>query len=151
MRKLGLVIAVLVLLTVMAIPAVGRSQQPGQAGNSNIVQVDLHGPSGTMHYNLSGCTLDAVFNGHGLEPGQEYVLRFGPHGGDWLELGSGTANEGGNVHIIASVDPSDTWSVPNSKTWQNKRVRLGYWQTATTFTAVLTAEGRYSFTYDCPE
>jgi hypothetical protein len=151
MRKSGLVIAVLVLLTVMAVPAVVRSQQSGQAGNSNTVQVDLHGPSGTMHYNLSGCTLDAVFNGHGLEPGQEYSLRFGPYQQVWLELGSGTANEGGNVHITSSVNPSDTWNVPKNKTWANRRVQLGYWKTETQFQAVLTAEVRYNFTYDCPE
>jgi hypothetical protein len=161
MRKLVWLLAVVVMLGVVAIPIV-TSGQEGQAGDSNIVQVDLRPPYtwGTMHYNLSGCMLDFVFNGHGLELGKEYVLRFGPYwdkpageGGElvWLDLGTGTPNEGGNLHLAGSGNPISIWMLPGTGTWKNRRVELVWWNEASGKWVVVLRATKYNFTYDCPE
>src|SRR3990167_4920908 len=85
----------------------------GQAGTSNVAHLYLYekdsgwnivegGAWGKMKYNLSGPTLDYVFNGHGLVPGGDYTLIYypDPWPGTGLQcLGTGTANGGGNVNI----------------------------------------------------
>jgi len=63
-----------------------------------------------MKYNLSGPEFDFVFNGHGLEPEEEYTLIYYPDpwpGTGLICLGSGVACEDGNVHIKESVDTGD--------------------------------------------
>ena len=66
-----------------------------------------------------------VFNGHGLEAGVEYALVYYPDpwpGTGLMVLGSGTANNGGNVHIAGDFDFSlipivgDT-NTPGAKIW----------------------------------
>ncbi len=62
----------------------------------------LGGAWGKMTYNVA--TGDFVFNGHGLDAGRGYTLiNFARIGSVWPahinELGAGTANGGGNVHI----------------------------------------------------
>ena len=92
----------------------------GQAGNSNIAHLYLYeksgdpdweivnkGAWGKMQYNLSGEEFEFVFNGHGLEAGENYTLIYYPDswpGNGLICLGSGTANKGGNVHIAESCD-----------------------------------------------
>ena len=112
MKKVILLVAVVVLIAGMfVVPAVAG--KGGQAGKSNIAHVDLEvtpvaaadypDASGRIKYNIEG-DIDFVFNGHGLIPGEEYVLRAGP------VLGTGVANGGGNVHIagvVAGVSASD--------------------------------------------
>jgi hypothetical protein len=60
-----------------------------------------------MTYNLAGPTFEFVFNGKGLVPGYEYTLMYYPDpwpGKGLICLGSGIANEGGNVHLAGSVE-----------------------------------------------
>ena len=60
-----------------------------------------------MKYSLSGETFDFVFNGHGLEVDEEYMLIYYPDpwpGTGLICLGEGTANGGGEVHIAGSVE-----------------------------------------------
>ena len=98
----------------------------GQAGKSNIAHLYLYektgdpdweivedGAWGKMKYNLTGPVLDFVFNGHGLEAGSTYTLIYYPDpwpGDGLICLGSGLANEEGDVHIMGSVD---TGSLPS--------------------------------------
>jgi len=94
----------------------------GRAGKSNIGHLYLRekdpntweiidgGAWGKMKYNLSGSTFDFVFNGHGLEVGDEYTLIYYPDpwpGDDLICLGSRIANEDGDVHIMGRVDTGD--------------------------------------------
>jgi hypothetical protein len=141
MRKLAFLLAMLVVLGVITIPALVTGAQEGQAGDSNIVQVDLHPPDvfGTMHYNLSGCTIDFVFNGHGLTPGDTYELRFRLSATEDFVLGEGIANEGGNVHITGSASPS-------GNIW---RKRVDLYQINGVERRVLRSAARYTFYYDC--
>ena len=90
----------------------------GQEGNSNIAHLYLYekvpgtweivedGAWGTMQYNLSGEEFEFVFNGHGLEAGEDYTLIYYSDpwpGNDLICLGEGTANKGGNVNIVNSL------------------------------------------------
>ena len=115
-------LTLLVCLLLVATTAVVMAGKTAPAGKSNIGQLYLFekdpttweivedGAWGKMQYNLEGSTFDFVFNGHGLEPSSEYTLIYYPDpwpGTGLLCLGSGTANNGGNVHIAASVDTGD--------------------------------------------
>lgn len=74
------------------------------------------GAWGKMKYNLSGPEFKFVFNGHGLEPGEDYCLIYYPDpwpGNGLICLGEGTANMGGNVHIAGSVDPNGDLPIPS--------------------------------------
>jgi len=65
------------------------------------------GAWGKMKYSTEGEEFEFVFNGHGLEAGEDYTLIYYPDpwpGTGLICLGEGTANNGGNVHIAASVD-----------------------------------------------
>jgi len=128
-KVLRVLVIALALLGVLVIPALAG--KGGPAGNSNVGHLYLHeknpddwdeivedGAWGKMKYNLAGPTFDFVFNGHGLDAGVEYTLIYYPDkdGNPWprtdiICLGSGTANNGGNVHIKESVD---TGSLPNT-------------------------------------
>lgn len=94
----------------------------GPAGNSNIAHLYLHekdpdtweieedGAWGKMKYNLSGSTFDFVFNGHGLDADVSYTLIYYPDpwpGTGMIALGTGTADEYGDVHIMGSVNTGD--------------------------------------------
>ena len=68
------------------------------------------GAWGKMKYNLRGPTFQFVFNGHQLVPGEDYTLIYYPDpwpGNGLICLGSGIANDGGNVHIMGSVETGD--------------------------------------------
>lgn len=106
-------------------PEIDLSRKPGgPAGNSNIGHLYLYekddtdpewpiiedGAWGKMKYNLSGEEFEFVFNGHDLEVGYDYTLIYYPDpwpGTGLICLGSGTANEKGDVHIAESVNTSD--------------------------------------------
>jgi len=63
-----------------------------------------------MKYNLSGSEFEFVFNGHGLAPDENYTLIYYPDpwpGTGLICLGSGTANEDGNVHLQGSENTGD--------------------------------------------
>jgi len=122
MKKFLIVTAVVVMALGLGSVALAKGGPTGQAGKSNTAQLYLHekdpstweivdgGAWGKMKYNLSGSTLDLVFNGHGLEAGGDYTLIYYPDpwpGEDLICLGSDAANPGGNVHIKASVDSGD--------------------------------------------
>ena len=101
MRRKSLWMAVLIVLGAITIPVLVTAAQQGQAGKSDTAHVDFRPPRiwGTLHYNLSGCTLDSVFNGHGLTGGETYKVEFGPYWDlppsdvdremVWIELGPG--------------------------------------------------------------
>jgi len=124
---IGVIVAALVsLLAVSAVVAGGPPGGPkgpsGQAGKSNIGHLYLFekdpvtweivedGAWGKMKYNLSGSEFDFVFNGHGLEANTDYTLIYYPDpwpGNGLICLGSGTANDEGNAHIMGSEDTGD--------------------------------------------
>jgi hypothetical protein len=95
----------------------------GQAGKSNIAHLYFYektgdpdweivedGAWGKMKYNLAGPEFDFVFNGHGLEAGSTYTLIYYPDpwpGDGLICLGSGLANQDGDVHIMGSVNTGD--------------------------------------------
>ena len=104
----------------------GKPDSPGkngQAGKSNVAHLYFYektgepdweivedGAWGKMKYNLTGPEFDFVFNGHGLETGSTYTLIYYPDpwpGDGLICLGAGLANEGGDVHIMGSVDTGD--------------------------------------------
>lgn len=112
---------VLSLIAVIIVPVIAKGPSK-QAGKSNIAHLYLHekdpatwdivdgGAWGKMKYNLSGSEFDFVFNGHALEPDEDYTLIYYPDpwpGTGLIELGYGTANEDGDVHIAESVDTGD--------------------------------------------
>ncbi|HUT14630.1 MAG TPA: hypothetical protein VMY98_00095 [Anaerolineae bacterium] len=122
MKKLLVVlVASLVLLSLVAIPALAGKHGP--AGKSNVAHLYLYekvpsepwpivpgGAWGKMNYKLSGSTFDFVFNGHGLDPNIDYSLIYYPDpwpGNGLICLGAGSANEGGNVHIMGAPDTGD--------------------------------------------
>ncbi len=117
---LGIVLGITVF-SLMATP-VSAGGKTGPAGKSNVGHLYLYekdpatweivegGAWGKMKYNLSGSTFDFVFNGHGLNAGDNYTLIYYPDpwpGNDLICLGSGIANGGGNVHIKGSVNTGD--------------------------------------------
>lgn len=70
-----------------------------------------------MKYRLSGPEFDFVFNGHGLDGGDEYTLIYYPDpwpGSGLICLGSGVANMYGDVHIMGSEDAGD---LTDAKIW----------------------------------
>ncbi len=128
MKKLALLFVVAFIVGFVAAPAMA-------AGNSNIDHLYLNekdpntwevveeGAWGKMKYNLAGPTFDFVFNGHGLEPDEDYQLIYYPDKTllpsniepwpreDIMCLGSAAlANEWGDVYIEASVN---TGNLPN--------------------------------------
>lgn len=128
MKNLLLVTIVIVVMGSLVVTPVLAAGKTGPAGKSNVGHLYLYekwahadweivegGAWGKMKYNLSGSSFDFMFNGHGLEPGQSYTLIYyeDPGLGPWtvppdiICLGSGTANDGGNVHIQGSVDTGD--------------------------------------------
>lgn len=135
-RTLFLVVVVFLMAGTMVLAKQPDKGGKGAAGNSNIAHLELwekdptsweiveDGAWGKMKHNLSGPTFDFVFNGHELEPDTEYTLIYYPDpwpGTGLICLGSGTANDGGNVHIQGSVDtgnlPGDDDENDGAKIW----------------------------------
>ncbi len=120
MKTKAIKILGLILLLSIAIPAVYAKGSTGKAGKSDIQQLYLvektpsgdwdtveDGAWGKMTYNVASG--DYVFNGHGLEAGKDYTLiNFARIDEPWpaaiLTLGTGIANDGGNVHIAENID-----------------------------------------------
>lgn len=91
---------------------------PGRAGASHIAHLNFSqrdaegepvddGSWGRMKYTWSGPTFDFVFNGHELEPGDEYEMTYqlepvSENGA--LCLGSGTVNDEGDLHIKNAIE-----------------------------------------------
>ena len=123
MKKTLLLLVIVVLLIGATAVSAGSGKGRGPAGKSNVAHLYLFekvpsepwpivqgGAWGKMKYNLSGSTFDFVFNGHGLEAGEGYRLIYYPDpwpGVGLICLGSGTANDEGNIHIAGSVDTGD--------------------------------------------
>jgi hypothetical protein len=90
----------------------------GRAGASHIAHLGFSqrddegevvedGATGRMKYTWSGPTFDYVFNGHELEPGDEFTMTYqlepvGESGA--ICLGSGTVNDEGDLHIKNSIE-----------------------------------------------
>lgn len=120
-KKLSILTVVAAVVGLMVVPVVSQGPS-GPAGNSNVGHLYLYektpdtweivdgGAWGKMKYNLSGPTFDFVFNGHGLEAGWSYTLIYYPDpwpGNNLICLGSGTANEYGDINIMGSVNTGD--------------------------------------------
>nr|MBP7321592.1 fibronectin type III domain-containing protein [Deltaproteobacteria bacterium] len=70
---------------------------------------------GEMTYTAAGTAFRFVFNGHHVEPGCSYALVYLPDplpGEGLVCLGSGTANKGGNVHIMNMGEGVDSCDFP---------------------------------------
>jgi hypothetical protein len=125
-KIIGLLLAVSLVMSVVALGAVAVAKPDnvpnGPAGKSNVAHLYLfekdpatweiveEGAWGKMQYTLAGSEFDFVFNGHGLENGSEYTLIYYPDpwpGSGLICLGTGTADEFGDVHIMGSVDTGD--------------------------------------------
>lgn len=122
MRKLAvtaLIITIILAISVTAYAKNGKSEPAGKSNTGHLYlrekdpstwEIIADGAWGKMKYNLSGPEFDFVFNGHGLEPGMDYTLIYYPDswpGTGLICLGSGAADEDGNVHIKASMDTGD--------------------------------------------
>ena len=123
MKKLFFLAVVTILLGSLiagsAVMASPPARDNGQAGRSNVAHLYLYeknpdtweivegGAWGKMTYNLSGPEFAFVFNGHGLNSGDDYTLIYYPDpwpGKGLICLGSTTATGDGDVHIMGSVD-----------------------------------------------
>jgi hypothetical protein len=122
---LGIATATVLVTTLLATPVLAAGKN-GQAGKSNIGHLYLYekdestwetvegGAWGKLKYNLSGPTFKFVFNGHGLDPTEEYSLiyyadfedRYTNWGGNnpGALIASGTPNEEGNLHLGGSIE-----------------------------------------------
>jgi len=145
-KKVVMLGVIALAVGLMVLPA--KSDGPsGPSGKSNIGHVYLYekvlagtweiiegGAWGKMKYILSGDSFVFVFNGHGLEPEQEYTLIYYPDpwpGNGLICFGSDTADGSGNVHIKEAVDvdtgtndngdtnclPADCDTNPGAKFW----------------------------------
>lgn len=111
------------LIALVVVPVVAKGPTR-KAGKSNIAQLYLvqkdhtdpnwpvidDGAWGKMIYNTSGSALGFVFNGHLLEPENDYTLIYYPDpwpGLGLICLGSDTADAEGNVHIKGLVETGD--------------------------------------------
>ena len=102
----------------LRVPSVLTARYRGRVGGSQLGQLSFYqkdpatwnivkdGASGNMKYNIFDGEFDFVFNGCGLHPGIAYCLTCnpGPRPGARLNvLGSGEADEAGNIHIVGSA------------------------------------------------
>jgi len=89
---------------------------PSKSTNKNVEMVKknpenwgiIPGPIGRYTYKLVDTKISGVFNGHGLIGGKAYTLVSYKGGDKVVVLGSGTANDNGDLHIIS--DPVDVGS-----------------------------------------
>ena len=134
-KKLFVIVSALLIMGLLASPALAKGKT-GPAGKSNVGHLYLFekvpgawtivedGAWGKMKYNLSGSKFEFVFNGHYLEPGYDYTLIYYPDpwpGTGLICLGSGMANEYGDVHIKGCVEtgnlPADFDVNEGAKIW----------------------------------
>ena len=122
-------IALILLLSVVTVPTMAAGEDGPSEKSTEAVYLYEKTPSGTwpivdggawgkLTYTSPDSTFDFVFNGKGLEAGENYTLIYYPdkYGNPWprediICLGSDTANGGGNVHIAGSPDTGD---LPNT-------------------------------------
>lgn len=124
-KVIGIVLAVTLLLTVMAVPVLAKGPS-GPAGKSNVGHIYLvekdpdtweiveGGAWGKLKYSLDGSTLDVVLNAHGLVPGDWHLVELVDKDVDdtgWTVLSPdnyssfyGQADSDGNVNIAFSLD-----------------------------------------------
>jgi hypothetical protein len=131
MKKYLILVLIVLLIGTLSVGVLAG--KTGQAGKSNIAHLYLYektgepdwvivegGAWGKMQYNLSGVEFEFVFNGHGLVPGEAYSLIYYPD--PWppssiIVLGTGTANNGGEVHIAGSCETN--MDLPNCEDTNN--------------------------------
>jgi hypothetical protein len=90
----------------------------GQAGQSQVAHVefavadasddataDESAPWARMTYFWVGTHFDFIFNAHQLTPSTAYTLIVAADDGSAVCLASGTVNNGGELHLMGSVDP----------------------------------------------
>ena len=121
MKKYLMFALVVVLVGTLAVGALATGKT-GPAGKSKVGHLYLYekdanwdivldgGAWGKMKYNTSGSTFNFVFNAHGLEADTDYTLIYYPDpwpGSGLICLGSGTANDYADVHIMGRVDTGD--------------------------------------------
>ncbi len=127
MKKFLILVVVVAMMTALIVAPVMAAGKNGQSGKSNVGHVYLYekdadweavagGAWGKYNYKLSGAgnltEVSGVFNGHGLDVDVEYSLIYYPEvapnpwptgGYEVFVIGSGMANEDGNVHITGAV------------------------------------------------
>jgi hypothetical protein len=119
-KKFSIFVIALFAIGLLVSPALaaGKSEP---AGKSNVGHLYLYeknpadwsiveGAWGKMKYNLSGSEFDFVFNGHQLVPFVDYTLIYYPDpwpGTGLICLGTGVADDHGDVHIMGAVDTGD--------------------------------------------
>jgi len=125
MRKLMAIAVAIAFVSVLGVPAVLAGNN-GQAGKSNTAHLYLYqkyldpddgkwyvypgGAWGKMTYYMSGTEFWFVMNGHDLTSMEEYTLIYYPDpwpGLGLMCLGTGTADESGDVTIEGVVDTGD--------------------------------------------
>ena len=140
MRKVLLLTICALMVFAMAATVYAKNGKNGQSGNSNTAHLYLRekdadwdivedGAWGKMKYNLSGPELCFIFNGHELEPGEDYCLIYYPDpwpGTGLICLGTGTGTDpdplavppclGGDVHIKGCVDTGDLPAADDTNT-----------------------------------
>lgn len=121
MRKLiaGLAAASALLLSVQPIIAKGPSAPAGQSNKAHLYLYEKNpadwtiiekGAWGKMTYDMAGEEFNYVFNGHHMVPAGDYTLIYYPDpwpGTGLICLGSGVADEYGDVHIKNSLVTGD--------------------------------------------
>ena len=110
---------IMIAASVAAVKTEGPSASNGLSHPGEVSQLYLYekdpltwdpiagGAWGKMTFDKAGTTFDFVFNGHGLDAGDNYTLIYYPDpwpGAGLICFGSDTANAGGNVHIAGSVE-----------------------------------------------
>ena len=137
-RLIAMAMAVVLLLGLCAIPVMAAkgdtpaNDKEGGVGESDNAFLYLYekdadweivwdGAWGKMQFNLRGSTFDFVFNGKGLTAGEDYTLIYygdETHNDQWPYatcIASGTANNGGNIHLAGSHDFG--YDLANAKIW----------------------------------
>lgn len=139
-KKLFMPSLAILAISLLLVPVGVMAGKTGKAGKSHVAHLYLFekdpttweivegGAWGMMKYIVEGAEFEFVFNGHGLEPGEEYTLIYYPDkdGNPWprvdiICLGEGAANGGGNIHIAGSVDTGD---LPNPDTDINDGAKI---------------------------
>ena len=126
-RLIAIALAIVMVLTVLAIPAMAAPGGKDNPANDNPQNLYLYekdpstwnivwgGAWGKYNYRLSGTTISGPFNGHGLVAGTGYTLISynDPWGSAHVVIGSGVADSLGDVAIKATadlgVDGDSTW------------------------------------------
>lgn len=114
------------LLSITPAIAKGPSQPAGQSNKAHLYLYEKdpsdwsivdQGAWGKLTYDLSGDMFNYVFNGHQMVAGGDYTLIYYPDpwpGEGLICLGSGVADELGNVHIKNAISTGD---LTDAKIW----------------------------------